>query len=66
MNNKEILVFADIDIDKLKFHHHKNPIMIDDVDVDDILISNKAKLAKKVANTLLVKTMMIIKLNHCV
>ena len=45
--NEEILVFANIGINKLKFHHHKNPLMIDDVDTDNILVSNKASSYKK-------------------
>ena len=36
--NKEILIFNDIVIDKRKFHYSKNPIFIDNVDIDKILI----------------------------
>ena len=31
--NKEIITFCDTEIEKLKFHCHKNPILIDDVDI---------------------------------
>ena len=27
--NKKVLISGDIGIDKRKFHHHKNPILID-------------------------------------
>ena len=41
--NKEILTFGDTQIEKHKFRY-KNPILIDDVDIDKILISNKGSL----------------------
>ena len=31
--NKEIVTFCGIEIEKLKFHYHKNPILIYDVDI---------------------------------
>ena len=40
--NIEILIFGIIGIVKLKFHYPKNPILIDDVDIDKIFISSKA------------------------
>ena len=64
--NKEIITFADIEIEKLKFFHCINLILLKDVDIDNILIfSIISSSEKKVINTLSVtKMMMIIKLNH--
>ena len=39
--NKEILVFYDNDICKGRFYYSKNPIMIYNVDIEKILISDK-------------------------
>ena len=39
--NKEILVFGDSRTNKRKLHYPKNSILIDDIYVDKILISNK-------------------------
>lgn len=43
----EILVFADIVIDKHKFHYHKNPILVDNLDTDNILITNMISFGKR-------------------
>ena len=40
-------MFGDIKIEKRKFHGHKNPILIDDVDIDKKLISNKVSFSEK-------------------
>ena len=45
--NKEILLFGDIGIDKRKFCYHKNPLLIDDVDLDKVLRSDKVYFGKK-------------------
>ena len=37
--NKEIITLGKIE--KRKFHYHKNPVLMDDVDIDKILISDK-------------------------
>ena len=50
--DKEIIIFRDTEIEKYKFHHHKNAILIDDVNIDKILITSK------VINTLLAIKMM--------
>ena len=39
---------------KHKFHQHKNLISIYDVDINKILLSNKAPLVRKVLNTFLI------------
>ena len=38
---EEIISLGDIDIEKHKFHSYKNSILLNDVDLDSILISNK-------------------------
>ena len=63
--NKEILIFNDIVIDKRKFHYSKNPIFIDNVDIDKILISKRFLLVKRVKNALLV-TKIMSKWRYCV
>ena len=40
--NKEIITFGDIENKKCKFHYHKNPILIENVNIDKILMPNKA------------------------
>ena len=52
--------------DKYKFHCLKNRILIDDVDIDKCWYLTRFLLVKKVADTLLVKKMMITKLFFCV
>ena len=37
---KETITFADNNIEKQKFHHYKNSILLNDVDIDNIIISN--------------------------
>ena len=32
---KDILTFGDTEIEKRKFHNKKNPILMDDVDIDN-------------------------------
>ena len=44
--NKTMKPFGDPDIEKHKFHYHKNLISIDDVDIDKILISNKISCSR--------------------
>ena len=40
-NNKKIIAFGDNESEKHKFHFHKNPILIDDVDINNTIVSNK-------------------------
>ena len=64
--NKEILVILDTTIDKCKFHYPKNTILIDNVDIDEILMSSKNfPLLKRFMHKLLVTKTIIIKLSHC-
>ena len=43
---KEIITFADIEIKKQRFHSHKNPISIYDVDINKIVASIKVPFSK--------------------
>ena len=38
--NKEIITFGDNEIEKCKFHHRKNLILLEYVDIDSILTSS--------------------------
>ena len=40
--SKEIIVLDNIEIEKRKFYHHKNLVMLQDVDIDNILICSIA------------------------
>ena len=63
--NKEIITFGDIEIEKRKFHHRKNLILLEYVDIDSMLTSSLVFYGeKKNINILLVTKMMIIKLNN--
>ena len=35
---KEIITFGGIEVEKPKFHHYKNPISLNDVNIDKILV----------------------------
>ena len=45
--DKKIIMFDDIEIEKHKFHYYKNPVLIDDVDINKIVVSNKVTFRKK-------------------
>ena len=40
-------MFCDTEIEKHKFPCHKNPIFLDDVDINKIIVSNKVSLGEK-------------------
>ena len=44
---KTIIKFDDIKTPKQKFHQHKRPISIKNVDIDKIVVSNKVPFGKK-------------------
>ena len=44
---KEILKFGHIEIEKIKFYHHKTPIFLREVDIEKVLVSNKISFGKK-------------------
>ena len=60
---KEIIRFGNIDIEKQKFDHYKS-YFLEDIDIDNVLVSNKISSGKKTVNTLLITCMMIMKLSH--
>ena len=44
---KTIIKFGDIEIEKQKFHQHKRPISIKNLDINKIRVSNKISFGKK-------------------
>ena len=60
----EIITTGDIGVEKHKFHRHRSPIFIEDVDIDNKLVSSNISAGEKIINTLLFTYMMIVKLNH--
>ena len=44
---KTIIKFGNIVIQKQKFHQHKGPVSIKNVDIDQIVVSNKVSFGKK-------------------
>ena len=48
--DKKIVKFDDIEIEKYKFHQHKIPISINNIDINKIVVSNKFSFGKKILN----------------
>ena len=44
---KEILTFGDIEIEKNKFYRNKSHVLLRDVDIEKVLVSNKISLGEK-------------------
>ena len=44
---EEIITVGANEIEKHKFHRYKNPIILEDVDIDNVLASNKISSGKK-------------------
>ena len=62
---KEISTFGNIEIEKNRFYRHNTPILLEDVDIEIVIISNKISFGeKKTIMTVLVTCAIIIKLNH--
>ena len=53
---KKNITFGDIEVEKHKFHQHKNPISMYGVNIDRIVVSSKVRffLVNKVLNIILV------------
>ena len=51
---KEIITFCDIENEKQKFYRHKSPMFLEDLDIENVLVSNKISSGKKAINTLLI------------
>ena len=65
MMGKEIITFGNIEIEKRKFHHRQNLILLEDLDLDNYRYLVWFLLVKNITNILLVtKMIMIIKSNH--
>ena len=45
--SKEIIVFGDIEIEKGEFHNHKNLILLEHVDTDNMHVSSIASSIEK-------------------
>ena len=59
-----MLTFEDIEIENKNFYHRNTSIFKKDVDIEKELVSNKISFGEKTITTLLVTSVMIIKLNH--
>ena len=44
---KGIVTFGDTEIEKHKFHQHRSPISIRDVDINKVIVSKKVSFGKK-------------------
>ena len=44
---KEILTFGNIEIEKSKFYHYKNPVFLRDIDIEKVLVCNKISFTEK-------------------
>ena len=42
-----MLTFGNIEIEKNKFYHHKNLILLGDADIEKVLVSNKISFGEK-------------------
>ena len=51
--------FDDIEIEEQNFHQHKGPISIKNIDINKIVVSNKASFGKKKVFTILLATKML-------
>ena len=45
---KAIIKSGDIEMEKQKFHQHKRPILINNIDINKIVASNEVSFGKKV------------------
>ena len=45
--DKKIIKFDHTKIEKYKFHSHKSPILIDNIDINTIVVANKVSFGKK-------------------
>ena len=45
--------FDDTEIEKCKFHQHKSPFLIDNIDINKMVVSSVVSLVKRVLNILL-------------
>lgn len=45
---KETITFGNNEVEKRSFHQYKSPILINDLDISKIVVSNKVSFGKKV------------------
>ena len=45
--DKKIIKFDDTEIEEYEFHQHKSPILIRDIDINEIVVSNKHPFRKQ-------------------
>ena len=45
--DKKIIKFDDTEIEEFEFHQHKSPILINDIDIDKIVVSDKLPFGKQ-------------------
>ena len=43
----KVIKFGGAETEKHKFHQHRNPILIYDIDINEILLPNKVSFGKK-------------------
>ena len=53
-----MITFSDIEVEKYEFYQHKSPILIGDLNINEIIVSNKVFFIKKGFSILLVTNMM--------
>ena len=44
--DKKIIKFGDTDIEEYKFHQHESSILINNIDINKIVVSNKLPFGK--------------------
>ena len=47
IKTEKFINFGDIEIQKQKFHQHKQPISIENIDINKIVLSNKVSSGEK-------------------
>ena len=52
--DKNIVKFEETEIEEFKFHQYKSPILINDIDINEIIVSNEFPFDNKILNILLV------------
>ena len=47
IKTEKVINFGDIEIQKQKFHQHKQPISIENIDINKIVLSNRVSSGEK-------------------
>ena len=45
--DKKIIKFDDTEVEEFEFHEHKSPILINDINIDKIVVSDKLPFGKQ-------------------